>query len=250
MSIDNPIEAAESLIASDERSASPVLRHAKSFASLLKLLVPAEFPGLGLTVNGIDYAAEILDAKARGNRDYLLGVVAQEVKTLGPRLQKSFGDSHRKFLEEEFPGLVLDGLRKAEQTRAKERLDHLGRILVHAAESGRQADGDLIEEFMSAAVALSGIDVVVLEAAVKEYQKERSANPREAQRAVADRAWKRVPGLIGNLVHSGDDLLSIGANLEAKGFVVRVEMGTPWNDPSFRPLERGDKFVDFIKRTT
>jgi len=108
------------------------------------------------------------------------------------------GKEQKRFIEDEMPGLVLDGLRRAEQTRAKDRIRRLGHILVKAAEVGSQDGADLVEDMMAIATALSDLEVRVLQSAVQEYDKERSANPREAQRSVVARAWIRVPSLLGS----------------------------------------------------
>jgi hypothetical protein len=57
---------------------------------------------------------------------------------------------------------VLDALRRAEQTRPKERIRRLGRILVHVAEAGPKNGTDYVEEMMRIAGALADIEVAAL----------------------------------------------------------------------------------------
>jgi hypothetical protein len=75
---------------------------------------------------------------------------------------------------------------------------------------------------MAIATGLSDLEVFILQLAGQEYRKEKAANPHEAPRAVAARAWMRVPR-IANISISEDELLSIGAKLGSFGLAVRVE---------------------------
>jgi hypothetical protein len=44
---------------------------------------------------------------------------------------------------------------------------------------------------------------------------------------------------------SEDDLISLGSRLESFGLVARIE-GPAWGTPTFRPLERGCRFIGYI----
>src|SRR4029077_7259259 len=130
---------------------------------------------------------------------------------VGAKIQKLLGDNEaqRRFIENELPALTVDALRRAEQCRAKERIARLARILSHAAEVGAADGADSIEEMMIVATGLSELDVLILRQAGLEYSSEISAHPREAQRAVASRAWLRIPEKAKCKI-SADQLVSIG----------------------------------------
>jgi len=75
------------------------------------------------------------------------------------RLEK-LGEDHARFLREEFPVLVLDAIEKAEQTRSKERIERIARIVAHAAVEPPAPD--LTEELGRIAMGLDDADVLVL----------------------------------------------------------------------------------------
>src|SRR5688500_4335648 len=100
MPIEDPVSAAKSLVASDERMRSPVVRFAKQFAAVVKLLMAG---GLEFATGSVDLAADLLDNRAHENRHYLLEVVADEVERIGPQLNAlhETSEAHRRFLQEE-----------------------------------------------------------------------------------------------------------------------------------------------------
>src|SRR5205823_4657193 len=125
-------------------------------------------------------------------------------------------EKQRKFIEDELPGLTVDALRRAEQCRVRERVARLARILSHAAALGAADGADRIEDMMAVATRLSELDVLVLSRAAGEFQNEIAAHPQEAQRAVAARAWHRVPAKITPSI-SEDELVTVGSKLESFG---------------------------------
>jgi len=241
--IDDPITALQALNLSDQRQRSPVSRFAKPFLAIAKLIAG---DGVELTLGGLDAAVDWLGGKAESNLEEFVDVLAVNLRYCGAQVQKLLAENEaqRKFVADELPGLAVDALRRAEQCRAKERIGRLAKILAHAAEVGAQDGPDTVEEMMATATGLSDLEVLVLQLATEEYRKERAANSQEAQRAVAARAWMRVPGIARTSV-SEDELLSVGAKLESFGLAVRVER-EPWKTPVYRPLDRGYKFIEYI----
>jgi hypothetical protein len=211
MPIDDPISALESLDRSDERQQSPVSRLSKPFLAIVKLLAP---PGTEFALGTFEAAADWLNGRAESNRQEFVKVVAEELKYCAASIQKLLGENEaqRKFVEDELPGLTVDALRRAEQCRARERIARLARILSHAASTGARDGADSIEDMMGVATRLSELDVLILRQATTEYHIESSGHPREAQRAVAARAWRRVPAKSKCRV-SEDELVTIGSNL-------------------------------------
>jgi hypothetical protein len=242
MAIDDPISALESLNASDERQRSPVSRLSKPFLAIAKLMVPGAVIGLA----GVEAAENWVDGRAESNRQELGAILADELKHAGAMIQKIIlaSEAQKRFVEDELPGLTVDALRRAEQCRAKDRIARLARILAHAAEIGARDGADLVEEMMTVATGLSELDVLILRQALLEYHAETSTHKQEAQRAVAQRAWLRVSEKAGI---PDDEMASVGSKLASFGLAARVETGQPWAPPIFRPLERGDKFIEYIR---
>jgi hypothetical protein len=245
MPIDDPIRAVQALNMSDERQRSPLSRFAKPFLAFAKLIAP---PGGELTLGGLEAAVDWLGGKAESNLKEFVDVLAEDLNYRGAQVQKLLAENEaqRKFVADELPGLAVDALRRAEQCRAKERIGRLAKILAHAAEVGSQDGPDAVEEMMAIATGLSDGEVLVLQLAAEEYHKEKAAHSQEAPRAVAARAWMRVPGIAKSSM-SEDELLSVGAKLESFGLAVRVER-QPWETPVYRPLDRGHKFIEYISR--
>jgi len=194
----------------------------------------------------IDAVAAALDKRARENREYLVDVLADEVQKIWPKLHElqTAHESHRRFMSEEMPGLVLDALRRAESTRAKDRITRLAQVIAHAADVGPRDGADAIEEMLSLAVELSELDVIILRAASSEFAIERASHQQEAIRAVARRAWERMLAGV-KMPISQDELVSVGAKLEGFGLVVMER--NPWEAPAYRPLERAYKLLEYIQ---
>jgi hypothetical protein len=162
MTIDEPISALQSLNASDERQRSPISRFAKPF-----LVIARQFaPGGDLTLGGIESVIDWLNDRAERNCQELVDVMAEELKYCGRQIKALVDQSeaHRRFMADEMPGLLLDGLRRAEQVRKKDRIHRLARILVHAVEVGpREPEGaDVAEEMMRIAMELAERDLIAL----------------------------------------------------------------------------------------
>jgi hypothetical protein len=242
--IDDPISAIQTLNQSDELRQSPVSRYAKYFFPIVKL-----FGGqaASLTVSSIEHVMGWLNGTAEERMGDLVAVLADEMKQRGAQIERllAHDQEQRRFVEEELPGLTLDALRRAEQCRAKDRVERLAKILARAAEVGAQDGADAVETMMSITVVLSGRDVLVLDAAARAYKKERDANPQEAEYSVASRAWSLVPGGLVTAV-SEDDLMSIGAVLAGLGLMIGVERQA-WETPAYRPLERANKFLEYVR---
>jgi hypothetical protein len=245
MAIDDPISALEALDRSDERQRSPLSRFRTPLLAIAKLLGP---PGTEFAVNTIETADEWLNGRAESNIRDFMNAFAGEVKYCTTKIQKLLGENEkqRRFIEEELPGLTVDALRRAERCRARERVARLARILSHAASVGAADGADAIEDMMAVATRLSDLDVLVLSHATREYQIEVTAHPQEAQRAVAARAWRRVPAKITPSI-SEDELVTVGSKLESFGLATKVETGVPWEPPVFRPLKAGSRFIEYIQ---
>ena len=60
---------------------------------------------------------------------------------------------------------------------------------------------------------------------------------------MAAQAWERAmpqPKL------SADEQTSVGAKLESFGLTIKLEREA-WEPPAFRPLERSEKFIEYIR---
>ena len=149
--VDNPIDAAKSILASEEREHSPVRMYAARVAEFVPGLI-----GKALL--------KVLSENSAKKLEYLIEVLNQEFVYLHERVDRLLSESaeHRQFAEHVWPALALDALRKTEQTRSKDRIRRIGEILGRSLVQAVPPQGDEVEEMMRVAVDLSDRDVLLL----------------------------------------------------------------------------------------
>lgn len=178
---DNPVEALQALNESDARQRVPIPKYTREITQLVGL-----FGKKGATVSRLaGVALSLLTRREEENRQELVNAIADELKYCAERIEKLSVESeeHRIFMESELPALVLDGFRRAEQSRAKDRIQRLGRVLVHAALSGPSEGADTVEDLMKVASELSERDVAVLRL-ISDHDPVSRFHPSEARRLV------------------------------------------------------------------
>ena len=148
MAIDNRIDAIEKQIAAEEREHSPVTDHLASLASEV-------IPGVG-TIR------DFLERHREENRTLLIEALKMEIHDLISRMS-DLEIRHQEFLQGEFMGLVLDGLKKAEDARTVERVRYLAAILANSAKAGPDFSADETEALMRLVLELNEFDLRVLQ---------------------------------------------------------------------------------------
>jgi hypothetical protein len=251
MPIDDPISAIQSLNASDERQRSPVSRFAKPFLEIGKLFAP---PGTKIPLAGIGAAVHWLDRRAEMNREEVWNATAEEMKYRGAQIDRLLADSeeHQHFMAEEMPALVLDALRRAEQTRAKERIRRLGRILVHAAEVGPRDGADYAEEMMRAATEVTDREMTVLHEIDRAFAGSVvDSGPGATPHSAAIMGWRSVAGRISM---TPGEILGCCLKLESYGLIRRAEDRAKNNlsdEPlAFGLLLKGRHFIEYVRTAT
>jgi hypothetical protein len=244
---DDPISQIQGLNESDERLRSPIHRFAKPFLEIIKLFSP---PGSEVTLGGIAAVLRWLDQRASDNLSTLVGVLVEELEYRGAQIQQLMEESeeHRKFVAEDLPGLALDALRRAEGVRAKRRIKRLARILIHAAEIGRQDLSDYAEEMLRIATELSERDVHVLNEIVRaQGQRIRQdlgrVTPLDAHDSMPTFALTSKGFLQG-------EIDSICAKLESFGLITKTERNVNLIADTPTPyalLQKGVDFLGYIK---
>lgn len=119
--------------------------------------------------------------------------------------------------EETSTELLLDAARKAENTRAKERVKRIGLILANAVLEPKQTDADEAEEMMRVAMELSDRDVQLLGELVRIEGPMLQAQA-HVSRYQAHQAWER--GSWGTRIEPEID--SVFSKLESYGLVSRI----------------------------
>jgi hypothetical protein len=267
MNIDDPQKALEAQLAAEERSEGPLIRYIPGMAKVLGALP------VGLSAKLLANGAGWLIGRAREERrNAIADVLAEELTWVKARLQE-ITDDHARFMENEFRDLVLDAFEKAEQTRSRERIERIGRIVANAAVSGPQTPTDITEELSRIAMSLDDADVIVLSELVRgqrtEFSKSLATVPAEAVNnywrtgdvAIADKPVQqilpsplqtaaRLSGVALKLQIPEGELHARCAKLQAFGLTVQVNRNEIKNPPGTLPyaiLGRAIDFVDAIR---
>jgi hypothetical protein len=237
MTIDNPIKAAEAMIASDERQTSRVVE------VIADTLATLEIPGAGAIT-------AFLEKRRTENRELLIRVLRDELGKLIENFSK-LSEEHRRFIQTDFVELVADGLRKAETIRAQERIIRIAKILGSVAETGIAVSLDDAEEFMRIAMVLSDLDVAVLREIHRAQARLLEDNQAgRVNRESANEAWRDSPPQIKGVVDG--DIQSCCATLQSFGLVARIDRNESKLGPNEIPyalLRRGAVFIDFIRNS-
>jgi hypothetical protein len=245
MAIDDPISALQSLNASDDRQGSPVSRFAKEFLGIVKLFAP---PGAEIPLAGLEAVTEWLSARAEKNREELLDAVAEEIKHRGAQIEqlRATSEEHRRFMADEMPGLALDALRRAEQTRAKERIRRLGRILVHAAQVGPKDGADYAEEMLRIATELGERDILMLrEVVCAEIMGPDQPINEQHRLNRANRVWEQVPWL--RIGIGMEERESIAGKLQSFG-LLSASSNISAVSNTYVVLPKARDFVKYVQR--
>jgi len=236
MSVDDELSAIKSLNDSEERNRSPVANYAKDAIAAIGVVVPPLGAALGVIANA-------LDRREASNREELVSALLKKVREHSGILARLTAQSeeHARFSKEEFPGLVVEGLRRAESVRSIKRIQRFAAVLASSLQVGPRDGADFVEEMLRIANELSDVDVKVLSLASEAFSKQREMGTQEADTVLAARAWTTMTTGI-----TGDELASVGEKLQSFGLVTRIQ-GHTGDFNSYRPLERGWRFIEYVR---
>ncbi len=239
---DDPITALRKQFEMESLSTSPVTGRVLDFVSA----VPLPYP-LATIVEG---TKKFLAADTAEKDRLLLETVANEVVNHTRELehvQKTVAEHESRLSPETMISLFVDATRKAESTRAEDRVRRVGIILANAIIEKGRANADEIEELMRVATELSDRDVVLLAELVR-IEGEIIRKQGRIDRFNAHTAWER--GSWGTGVDP--ELDSVFSKLESYGLVTRLAPPNNQNimadiQNRYALLPKGLRFVDLIK---
>lgn len=246
LAIDDPLEAAEALIASDERQRSPVAGLARNLLDVVKFIPAAQKALEGFT-KPAEAIVQWLDHHSQENRDYLVNVLKEEIKQTRGWLEQ-ISDEHRQFLEGDYMALVLDGLKKAENLRSKERIARIAKILAYAANVGPANSVDYTEEMMRVAMDLTDQDVGVLREIDRAQKEILKWSGGMAPMDPVNDSWKNDPPKVEGMTPSA--IVSACEKLQSFGLVMRVDRVNTKLNLSVTPygiLQKGHDFIQYIR---
>ncbi len=262
MRIDDPLDAAESQIAAEERTDSALAKYAPELADIAKA-VPVELLPTGLS-GAIPLLRSLTAAlgwrvrkREEGRRRYMADTLKDELRRVRGRLEQ-LDDEYRRFVQGEFWDLVLDGLQKAERTRSLSRITRIARILANATADRPLKTGDQTEELMRVAMDLDDDDIRVLAEIVRGQRGSLDEASGRVNQEAANNYWRsgiaeqltdgKTPA--ARLGMSDGEIQSHCAKLQAYGLIVqapRNDMKLPLGIIPYSVLRRAVEFVEAIR---
>ncbi|MFZ3333756.1 MAG: hypothetical protein WA197_24170 [Candidatus Acidiferrales bacterium] len=240
---ENPINALKHQFEMENLSSSPVTGRVLQIASSLPLIPPP-------LKQAVEWLKNRITADAAERDRLMLETIAAEVVKHGEELERTTkveADQPSRMSEEVLGPLLADAARKAESTRATERVRRIGLILANAMIETRPTDADQIEELMRVATELSDRDVEQLRELVR-IEGDAVRTQGRITRYDAHLRWEQ--GWWGTRVLP--ELDSVFSKLESYGLVSRI---APPNNQNIMAdyqnryvlLPKGARFVVLIK---
>ncbi len=239
---DHPFDALKSQFQMEDLSVSPVTKMVLDVISSMPLMWPfdkiIERLKAHLAADSLERMRLMLETCMNEVRKH-----ENEIKQL--RVAMTAEESQGR--EEVLRGLLLDAARKAESTRAKERVKRIGLILANAVVESKPTDADEIEEMMRISMELSDRDIEYLRESIK-IQGSLLQTQDHISRYDASKSWKR--GFSGNRIIPEIDC--VFSKLESYGLVTRIPLPNNLNfmadfQNRYVVLQKGVRFATLIR---
>jgi len=254
VAIDDKLAQAKALVESDERERGPAIA-----IELLRLCNSVPFLKGLFAPMPLNFLLGTLQKWRLDNTRYLVDVIIERVQEIGAEVQ-SLSANHEAFIEGEWVKLLLDGVAKAQQARARERVKRLGQILAYACVQGERKSPELTEELLRVAAGLDEDDVRVLGWLCDGMKDKYSTATGQVDFESANDFWGQVD-LHGRTRSRGEppvpaglsmgDLMSCCAKLQAFGLVLQVRQNQFKVAPAtlpYSPLKKGYEFLEYLRR--
>lgn len=239
---DNPIRRLQHQFEMEDLATSPVTEAVAKMAE--------ELPLPEVLKKGADFLSGHLNKQVEERRNLLLQTIAEETVKYGAeldRLKESLAEQSERTRPEVMAELLMDATRKAQNTRAKGRVQRIGLILFNAIAEPTAADADEVEEMMRVATEVSDREIYFLKELVK-IQGNLLVGRHHIPRYDAHTAW--LNGFWGDRVVPEVD--SVFQKLESYGLVTRIAPPNNQNvladiQNRYALLPKGLLFVNLIK---
>jgi hypothetical protein len=240
--IDDPLDALEKQLQMEDLPASPVERKILAVGRQLPLVWPLD--------KIVERLSGHLAADSLERMRLVLETCIAELRKHEDEVRKLRGGMADRELQrrvEAFGGLLLDAARKAENTRAKERVRRIAIILANATIESKPVDGDEVEEMMRVAMELNDHDVDFLRELIR-IQGSLLATMGHVPRFQAHQSW--VQGPWGDRIDPEID--SVFSKLESYGLVARIAPPNNLNISAdfqnrYVLLKKGARFVALVQ---
>lgn len=239
---DHPFDALEQQFKMEDLSVSPVTKVVLKLVSLMPLTWP--FNKAIECLKG-HLAADSLERIGIMLKTCMNEVRKYENETRQLRDSRTAEESQAR--EEVSRELLLDAARKAESTRAKDRVKRIGLVLANAVVESKPTDADEVEEMMRVAMELSDRDIEFLRELMK-IEGAMLQTQDHISRYEAHTRWEQ--GFWGARIIPEID--SVFSKLESYGLVARIPPPNNLNimadfQNRYVLLKKGVRFVLLIR---
>jgi len=189
----------------------------------------------------------LVNKKKAENRDFLFQTVLDELEKLLDREPK-FSDEHKQWVRDEFPGLLVEGLRRAEETRSRERIARLAKVIRNAVDFGPKQPADIAAEMMRVAMDVSEEDILALTRIYSVQGSSMKGASRLPDINLANSSWADLERQFSSF-RTGDGY-STCLKLQGLGLIMAVDrIATTLGLQSvpFALLPKADQFLDYIQ---
>ena len=236
VAFDDPLGALAAQIENEERAHSGIQKYVNEIVGL----IPGWFGKV------VSWSVQ-RDRSAK--QQLVIDVIKSEICRHEAQIKDLLSRSQvqREFVEKEWPPLVVDGLKKAENTRAEDRARTIGLILSHVLLHDPPPPADYVEEMMRVSMLLDKTDAEVLRQIVAKQGLLLPPSGALDENG-ANEAWHDSPPKVTGL--SDAMLTSICSKLESLGLVRAVKPRDTWYSlktvgTPFTLLEKGKAFAAF-----
>jgi hypothetical protein len=236
VAIDDEIDAARSQIEFGQVTVAP-----KIVTGILDGLV-----AVGLPIKPTAFLMKKMFERREENTAYLLDATISKLHRLEAQF-KNFSDEHKKFVENELPGLIVEAVSSAMQTRSLERIDRMSLIVVNALRQGPDADLGKADEAIRISADLDRQDIDVL---AKMYD----AQANEIRRSgflpelnVVNNSWRALQDQFP--IFKSGEIYSICSKLQSFGLVAQVRAISTTLDLTSTPyciLRKGAEYLEAL----
>jgi hypothetical protein len=235
MAIDDEIDQARLQIEFDTPSAAP-----RVVTTILDVL-----SSLGAKpLKPVAAIMKLANERRASNVQYLLEATIARLRTVEDEL-KSLSEEHKRFIEEEFPRLLLEAVDRAQQASSKSKIDRLSMIVVQTTLQGPTASLAEADEALRITVDLNEEDIDVL-ASINSVQMLELRGSFIPDINIVNQSWKKLQGLAP---FNSPKSYSICAKLQSFGLIVQVERIPTMLDLKAIPysiLKKGADYLDTI----
>jgi hypothetical protein len=236
--MENPIRAAKQAIEADERQLPS--EFVQKTEKILGLVLPAAAPFSRVLES-------FVNKRKQENRDLLFQTVVDELEKLLDREIK-FSEDHKQWIRDEFPGLLLEGLSRAEQTRSRDRIVRLAKVIRNALEVGPSHPVEVAAEMMRVAAELSEQDVAALSLMYKFQPNSLRHGSGRPEINEANSTWAQLEK--EDKFFRSADVYSTCLKLQSFGLIMameRIPTTLGLQSIPYALLPKGSQFIDYVK---